>query len=95
MKEKTVKVTQDFLLLKAIIREVGVTVDNRDDGCTWLWINDEVYIEVNPIELFLNMLENNHPELHDLYQEMIAVDLDKANALRDELDEIVERDNHD
>ncbi len=33
--------------------------ENRDAVTTWLWVNDEDYIEINPIDLIINMLENN------------------------------------
>jgi hypothetical protein len=36
-------------------------IDNRDQMTTWLWINGETeYIEVDPIELMTNMVENCH-----------------------------------
>ena len=35
------------------------TVDNRDSRTTWLWINgDTEYIEVDPVDLIENMIEN-------------------------------------
>lgn len=45
-------------------------VDNRDSRTTWLWISNEQYIEVDPIELIQNMVENcahviTDPTLHD------------------------------
>ena len=33
-------------------------VDSRDDHTTWLWISDDEYIEVDPVELHHNMLMN-------------------------------------
>jgi len=33
-------------------------VDNRDESTTWLWFSDREYLEVDPIELYNNMLEN-------------------------------------
>jgi len=38
-----------------------VEIDNRDDRTTWLHLEDGSYVEVDPIELFINMLENNYP----------------------------------
>lgn len=35
-----------------------VEVDNRDERTTWLWLNQHEYIEVDPVELHANMLEN-------------------------------------
>ena len=32
--------------------------DNRDERCTWLWISESEYIEVDPQELYQNMREN-------------------------------------
>ncbi|MEE8599428.1 MAG: hypothetical protein V3S69_08010 [Dehalococcoidales bacterium] len=37
--------------------------DNRDSGTTWLWISWEDYIEVNPVELINNVIENCEPWL--------------------------------
>ncbi len=34
--------------------------DNRDPATTWLWIDKVRYIEVNPVELIANMVENCH-----------------------------------
>ncbi len=35
------------------------TVDNRDSRTTWLWINgDTEYIEIDPVDLIQNMVEN-------------------------------------
>ncbi len=38
-------------------REVE-SVDSRDDRTTWLWLNDGEFVEVDPVELHANMLEN-------------------------------------
>ena len=35
-----------------------VIVDNRDPRTTWLWISPTEYIEVDPINLVTNMVEN-------------------------------------
>jgi hypothetical protein len=32
-------------------------VDNRDSRTTWLWIGND-YVEVDPVDLIENMLEN-------------------------------------
>lgn len=34
------------------------SIDNRDQYTTWLWINDHQYVEVNPVDLLRNMIEN-------------------------------------
>jgi len=36
-----------------------VESDNRESDTTWLHLEDGTYIEVNPAELFSNMIENN------------------------------------
>ena len=44
---------------------MNVTVtctDNRDQGTTWLWINESEYVEVNPVDLMGNMIENCYNE---------------------------------
>ena len=33
-------------------------LDNRDQNCTWLHLPDGTVVEVDPVELFRNMLEN-------------------------------------
>ena len=33
-------------------------VDNRDDRTTWLWLAGNKYVEVDPTDLYENMLEN-------------------------------------
>lgn len=35
-----------------------VQVDNRDSRTTWLWTSDWEYVEVDPVELIENMIEN-------------------------------------
>ena len=47
-----------------VIERTVVTTDNRDERTTWLHLNpiegvNPEYVEVNPAELFRNMLENN------------------------------------
>jgi len=40
-------------------------LDNRDSNTTWIWLDGTdtpSYVEVDPIELFQNMLENLDPE---------------------------------
>ncbi len=39
-------------------RRVVVEVDNRDSRTTWLWIGVSDYVEIDPIDLLENMLEN-------------------------------------
>ncbi len=34
-------------------------VDNRDTSTTWLWLNDTDYVEVDPLDLFDNAIENS------------------------------------
>lgn len=50
------------------------STDNRDPHTTWLWINDRQYVEVNPIELVYNVIENlpeeEQPELTKLIEEL-------------------------
>jgi hypothetical protein len=57
-------------------RQVEVeSTDNRDVNTTWLWIEPNAYVEVDPVDLLLNALENaNVPSQY----------LDKINALIDE-----------
>ena len=38
-----------------------VGYDNRDDNTTWLWISSTEYVEVNPRQLYDNMIENCYP----------------------------------
>ncbi len=33
-------------------------IDNRDVNCTWLHLKDGTIVEVDPVELFRNALEN-------------------------------------
>jgi len=43
-------------------------LDNRDSDTTWIWLDGTdtpSYVEVDPIELFTNMLENLDPEDRD------------------------------
>lgn len=49
------------------------TIDNRDTSTTWLWIGDS-YIEVNPYELMVNVIENSHLEENE--QERLIRHLD-------------------
>ena len=35
-----------------------IEVDNRDSRTTWLWINQTEYVEIDPVALMNNMLEN-------------------------------------
>ncbi len=58
-------------------------VDNRDSRTTWLWISPQQYVEVDPIELIQNMIENcahviTDPEIHDEATE-IPVTADELN----------------
>jgi len=60
-------------------------VDNRDSRTTWLWIGGygNQYIEVDPVELIKNMIENcahviTDPTLHDGETE-IPVTADELN----------------
>ena len=49
-------------------------VDNRDTNTTWLWLDGTAtpsYVEVDPVELFLNMLENADPEEADKIMEHV------------------------
>ena len=34
-------------------------VDNRDIRTTWLTLSDETYLEIDPVEIMDNALENN------------------------------------
>jgi len=34
------------------------SVDNRDERTTWLWLNELQYVEVDPVDIYNNMLEN-------------------------------------
>ncbi len=52
------------------VRNEVTEVDNRDSRTTWLWISSNQYIEVDPIDLIKNMVENcahviTDPTLHD------------------------------
>jgi len=47
-----------------------VLVDNRDPRCTWLWISDHEYVEVDPVDLVENMVENCTP----WYEEEAGID---------------------
>lgn len=33
-------------------------LDNRDHNTTWVWTGENNFVEVNPVELFQNMVEN-------------------------------------
>ena len=33
-------------------------VDNRDPSTTWLWISKTEYVEISPVDLIENMIEN-------------------------------------
>ena len=33
-------------------------VDNRDNRTTWLWINESQYVEIDPVDLVENMIDN-------------------------------------
>lgn len=35
-----------------------VVMDNRDQNTTWLWLNETDYVEVDPADLYRNMVEN-------------------------------------
>ncbi len=48
-------------------REV-IEVDNRDERTTWLWISRSDYIEVDPVDLIGNMIENCRPEPMNLLE---------------------------
>lgn len=51
-------------------------VDNRDDKTTWLWINQREYVEIDPSDLMLNMIQNLPSPLDEKYErlfnEMVA-----------------------
>ena len=45
-----------------------VKTDNRDPSTTWLHFADGSYVEVNPAELFSNMIENNtEPKMSEFF----------------------------
>jgi len=47
------------------VRRTVVELDNRDQSETWLWLEDGSRVEVDPIELFENLLENMPIEVAD------------------------------
>lgn len=63
-----------------IPERVDVTeVDNRDQGATWLWIGDD-YVEVDPVELISNMIEN-------CYNEDVSFLFNRLNTYLQDIDE--------
>lgn len=67
-------------------------LDNRDQGTTWIWIDDirtTPYVEVNPIELYENMIENCYNEdvlfLFSQFQEYLE-ELDENPDIKDDTD---------
>lgn len=51
-----------------------LVLDNRDLHTTWLWLNTKEYVEVDPVDLLKNAIENLSPEervkFHSLYLEL-------------------------
>lgn len=47
-------------------------VDNRDFRTTWLWIDDDHYIEVDPLELLENAIDNITLEGSALYRDALT-----------------------
>jgi len=48
--------------MKVIPKRLKVSsVDNRDSRTTWLWVDSEYpsYVEVDPVDLFLDALRNS------------------------------------
>ncbi len=39
-------------------RQEVVQVDNRDPGATWLWLSLSDFVEIDPVDLVENMIEN-------------------------------------
>ena len=57
-------------------------VDNRDQRTTWLWITQD-YVEVDPIDLMENMIEN-------CYNEDVLFLFERFRMYLDHLDDTVE-----
>lgn len=57
--EEVFQALESFVTDVLAAREVEVVrVDNRDERTTWLWINEQMYVEVDPVDLYENMKEN-------------------------------------
>lgn len=54
-------------------KRVDYTVDNRDIGTTWFWINKMEYIEVDTKDFIKMLVENNEDFTEELYA--LIVDL--------------------
>ena len=59
-------------------RVTDVTVDNRDPSATWLWISKSDYVEIKPLDLVENMVENCLPWI---LEETDVDEVDLMNAL--------------
>lgn len=52
--------------------------DNRDTNTTWLWLDGTStpsYVEVDPIDLFVNMVDNLDPDDKDEVIERVLLQL--------------------
>ncbi len=58
-------------------RQEAVSTDNRDEHETWLILEDESVVTVDPFDLFLNMLENC-PDVSVSDLEAVKEEIDKV-----------------
>ncbi len=67
---------EDFILYVQNSRQKPATsitprIDNRDFRTTWLWINNNEYVEVDPVELLYNAVDNLPEEEQDFYRSLV------------------------
>ena len=60
-------------------------LDNRDSRTTWLWLDSLMYIEVDPVDLMRNMIENCYNEDMEFLFEQFERFLDKVEEETDDI----------
>ena len=65
-------------------KRVPITeLDNRGPDTTWIWINEHEYVEVNPTELYENMVRNNpYPHSYHWYNVEWGTEENTAKAVK-------------